>query len=328
MTQATPGTLARPIGADNSDEIIAAFPKDGSVPDRAIRLSLMRQLHEHYTAYLGGAQDFAEIPRLNCDAQFTEVEDSWLRWEDAQVDKDRLPRSAEELAGWFESLWRRHVQPAFCRYLAEEATLDEIAIFILAEELVDSRFDDLVALAQIGATGASKMTMAENYWDEMGEGNLDRMHSRLFEHSAQYMRRRLANHGISTAELGTMEVYQNANLVLMYGIQRRLAPRALAALGLMESSAPARFQAMVDGCTRHGVPADVIEYQRIHIDVDTGHGSEWLGDVLVPLARRSPRALREIGMGALTRERVANAYYERVWQQMRAVRQRGTRHGT
>jgi hypothetical protein len=68
------------------------------------------------------------------------------------------------------------------------------------------------------------------------------------------------------------------------------------------------------------VPADVIHYQRIHVHVDADHGAEWLENVLVPLAHHSPEALREIGMGALTRERVANAYYERVWQQMRAVR--------
>jgi hypothetical protein len=98
------------------------------------------------------------------------------------------------------------------------------------------------------------------------------------------------------------------------------APRALAAMGLMEYSAPARFQAMVDGCTRLGVPADVVLYQRIHVHVDADHGVEWLENVLVPLAHRSAGVLREIGMGALVRERVANAYYERVWQQMKATR--------
>jgi hypothetical protein len=327
MTQATSGNLTR-SASSNPEEITAAFPADGSAPDQTARLPLMRQLHAHYTAYLAGAGDFTEVPRLNGDPRFTEIEDAWLRWEDAQVNEDRLPRSAHEMVDWFEALSRRHVQPTFCRYLAEEATLDEIAVFFLAEELVDSRFDDLVALAQIGATGVSKMTMAANYWDEMGEGKLDGMHSRLFEHSARYMRRQLASRGIGPSELGTMEVYQNANLVLMYGIQRHLAPRALAALGLMESSAPARFRAMVDGCTRLGVPDDVIEYQRIHIDVDTGHGSEWIDHVLAPLAHHSPQALREIGMGALTRERVANAYYTRVWQQMRTVRSPGRRHGS
>jgi hypothetical protein len=319
MAGAVSGSLAhRPSITDG--DIAAAFPQDGSEPDKTVRLALMDLLHDHYTAYLGGAESFERVPRLNGDPQIAAVEEAWLRWENDRVDTGLLPQSPEGLADWFAALRARHVQPEFCRYLAEEATLNEIALFFLAEELVDSRFDDLVAMAQIGAGEVSKLTMAENYWDEMGEGKLEQMHTRLFEHSARYMRGRLAESAIDTSELNGMEVYENANLVLMYGIQRQLAPRALAAMGLMEYSAPTRFQAMVDGCTRLGIPADVIHYQRIHVHVDADHGAEWLENVLVPLAHHSPQALREIGMGALTRERVANAYYERVWQQMKAVR--------
>jgi hypothetical protein len=302
------------------EDIAAAFPLDGSAPDQDIRLALVNRLHSFYTAYLGGAAAFQDVPRLNTDPAITAVEDAWLRWEDALVDTSLLPESADGLAEWFGRLRDRHVQPEFCRYLAEEATLAEIAIFFLSEELVDSRFDDLVALAQIGAPDLSKLTMAENYWDEMGEGELEKMHTRLFEHSAKYMRAQLAERGIDPSGLDGMEVYENAGLVLLYSIHRHLAPRSLSAMGLMEYSAPVRFQAMVDGCTRLGVPADVILYQRIHVHVDADHGAEWLENVLVPLAHTSPQALREIGMGALVRERVANAYYDRVWEQMKAVR--------
>lgn len=319
MAEAISERLA-PGPAIADSDIAAAFPGPDRLPDRAARLALMRPLHDYYAAYLGGAETFQEVPRLNGDPRITAVEQAWLRWEDAQVDTAQLPTSAAGFADWFTRLRNRHVQPEFSSYLAEDATLAEIALFFLAEELVDSRFDDLVALVQIGAAATSKLTMAENYWDEMGEGELEHMHTRLFEHSAQYMRRRLADGRIDTSELAGPEVYENANLVLMYGIHRHLAPRALAAMGLMEYSAPPRFQAMVDGCTRLGVPEDVVEYQRIHVHVDSDHGAEWLEEVLVPLAGQSPEALREIGMGALTRERVATAYYERIWRQMRAVR--------
>lgn len=313
------GTLAPRLSSIDED-IAAAFPKDGSAPDKVARLALMNRLHKYYTAYLGGAETFQDVPRLNSDPQITAIEDGWIGWEDAQVDTALLPDSAESFSEWFTDLRDRHVQPEYCSYLANEANLNEIALFFLAEELVDSRFDDLVAMAQIGAGDVSKLTMAENYWDEMGEGNIEQMHTRLFEHSAKYMRQQLAEKGIDTSELEGMEVFENANLVLLYGINRHLAPRGLAAMGLMEYSAPTRFQAMVDGCTRLGVPADVILYQRIHVHVDADHGAEWLENVLVPLAKHSPQALRELGMGALVRERVANAYYDRVWQHMKAVR--------
>src|SRR5579863_3843046 len=188
------------------DDIAAAFPHNGAVPDKAVRLALMSRLQDHYSAYMAGAANFLHVPRLNADGELATIEDAWLRWEDAQVDQAQLPQTGAEFIDWFMQLRVRHVQPAFCRYLAEEATLNQIALFFLAEELVDSRFDDLVAMVQIGASGVSKLTMAENYWDEMGEGELERMHTRLFEHSAKYMRARLAENSIDVTALNGTEI--------------------------------------------------------------------------------------------------------------------------
>ena len=300
--------------------LAAAFPRGGQKPDDDVRLALFRRLHRHYADYLGGPESFRSIPRLDGDPEVTRLEDEWSRWMDGRVDHGRLPGSAGEFRDWFLALSADHVQKEFCRYLAEDATIAEIALFFLAEELVDSRFDDLVALAQLGSTGHTKLVMAENYWDEMGQGTLERMHTRLFDHSAIYMRERLADRGVTADDLICTEIFENACLTLMYGVHRHLVPRSLGALGLMEHSAPPRFAAMVAGCTRLGVPADVIEYQRIHVHVDEDHGAEWLDEVLTPLAHRSPEVAREIALGILTRERVANAYYRQVWQQMKALR--------
>lgn len=312
----------RPSGHSDISGIslAAALPADGSAPDREARLALFSKLHKHYAAYMAGPDAFLRIPRLNASRQIAALEDAWRRWEDAQVDPACLPADAKSFGDWFLELATGHVQPDFCRYVAREATLAELGLFFMAEELVDSRFDDLVAMVQIGAPPPSKLTMAENYWDEMGEGNIEQMHTRLFEHSARYMRQVLADRAVDSGRLLCTEIYENACLVLMYGVHRHLAPRALGAMGLMEHSAPARFQAMVDGCTRLGVPEDVITYQRIHIHVDADHGSEWLANVLVPLVGESPQVLREVSMGVLTRKRIADAYYERIWELMKAVR--------
>jgi len=292
-----------------------AFPESGT-PDPDARLELIKGLHAHYVAYMAGPEDFGRIPGLNLDGRIRSIEREWLRWQDAQVDPTTLPTTAVEFKEWFLAEADGHTQPEFCRYLAEQATLDEIAYFFLAEELVDGKFDDLMALVQIGATGVTKLTIAENYWDEMGHGTLDEMHTRMFEHSARYMRARLAEKGIEYGRLYCHQVYENAALLLMYGIHRHLVPRALGAMGVLEQSASPRFQAMVDGCERLGVPSDVIEYQRIHVHVDADHGAEWFAGVFTPLVDKSPELLREISLGVATRIRVANAYYSEVWRQM------------
>ncbi|MDG9701251.1 iron-containing redox enzyme family protein [Streptomyces sp. DH37] len=296
-----------------------AFPAVGE-GDRDVRLRIFRRLHAHYVAYMAGPEDFSSIPRLNHDSDIAAIEDAWLAWEDGRVGADSLPRTGEEFRGWFLRTADLHTQPEFCRYLAEEATLNEIALFFMGEELVDSKFDDLMAMVQIGTQGHTKLTIAENYWDEMGEGNIEHVHTRMFEHSARYMRAHLDAAGVDYSNLHFAEAYENAALLLQYGVHRHLNPRALGAMGVLEQSASPRFQAMVDGCRRLGVPEDVIDYQRIHVHVDADHGAEWFEGVFVPLVDRSPELLREISLGVLTRVRVANSYYQRIWDAMRELR--------
>jgi len=50
----------------------------------------------------------------------------------------------------------------FFTWLAEESTLEELSFYIAMEEQVDGRFDDVIALAQLGMTGDMKLALAEN----------------------------------------------------------------------------------------------------------------------------------------------------------------------
>lgn len=302
-----------------ADQLGSAFPDHGT-PDPQTRLSLLGRLHEHYVAYMAGPEAFASIPRLNTDPEITAIEDAWLAWEDAQDATADLPADGAAFREWFLAVADAHTQPEFCDYLAHEANLEEMALFFMGEELVDSKFDDLMAMVQIGTEGHTKLTIAENYWDEMGEGDINGVHTRMFEHSAVYMRDCLDKAGIDRGQLYCPEAYENACLLLMYGIHRHLNPRALGAMGVLEQSASPRFQAMVDGCDRLGVPSDVIDYQRVHVHVDADHGAEWFDGVFVPLVDRSPALLRAISIGVATRVRVANGYYRHIWQAMRALR--------
>jgi hypothetical protein len=293
-----------------------AFPADSGAVDQQARLTLLRGLHSYYDAYMGGPERFATIPELNTNPAIRAIEARWLDWEDRQIAAEPLPESQGEFLDWFHHVADQHTQPEFSHYLAHEATLPELALFFLAEELVDGKFDDIMALVQTGTKGVTKMTIAENYWDEMGEGDFAKVHTTLFDHSAKYMRAELDKIGLDESGLICTEIYENANLLLMYGIHRRLNPRALGAMGVLEQSASPRFQAMVDGCERVGVPEDVIEYQRMHVHVDADHGEEWVKGVFTPLVAADPQLRDEISRGVLTRVRVANAYYVKVWDQM------------
>jgi len=311
-----------PTDIDTVQSIVErAFPRaPGRAGDEIARLELLKQLHTYYVGYISGPENFAKIPRLNLDEEIRRIEDRWLHWADDRVNSFELPDEAQDFHDWFLSVADAHTQADFNEYLAQEASLEEIALFFLAEELVDSKFDDLMAMVQIGTQGLTKLTIAENYWDEMGEGHLEQMHTRLFDHSAKYMRERLDAVGFDYSTLQFSQVYENASLLLAYGIHRHLNPRAIGAMGVLEQSASPRFQAMVDGCERLQIPEDVIEYQRIHVHVDADHGAEWTKGVFLPLVEKSPELLRQISLGIATRVQVANDYYSQAWARMKALR--------
>ncbi len=321
---APPANAIPAMRAINPDVVGRAFPATGE-GDPAARLEALRHLHSHYMAYLAGGQDFERIPRLNTDPGIQEIERAWHAARESRLDPASLPESVEEFSEWFLTTAGDHEQPEFCRYLGDEATLPEIALFVAAEELVDGKFDDLVAMVQVGMTGPAKMTIAENYWDEMGRGDPEQVHTTLFASSSAYMIDLLASHGVGVDGVGvdgleSAEIYENACLLMYYGIHRHLVLRALGAMGVLEQSASPRFEAMVRGCARAGAPDHVIEYQRLHIHVDANHGKEWFENVLLPLAGTSPEALREICVGVRTRVDVADDYYRTIWERMRRLR--------
>jgi hypothetical protein len=314
------GSATDTVSLDISPDVVErAFPATGD-GDSTARLEALRRLHSHYTAYLAGGQEFERIPQLNTDPGIRKIERAWHAALESRLDPTSLPESVDEFSEWFLTTAGNHEQPEFCRYLEYEATLPEIALFIAAEELVDGKFDDLVAMVQVGLTGPAKMTIAENYWDEMGRGDPGQVHTTLFASSSAYMIDLLASHGVGVEGLESAEIYENACLLMYYGIHRRLVLRALGAMGVLEQSASPRFEAMVRGCVRAGAPDHVIEYQRLHIHVDANHGKEWFENVLRPLAGTSPEALREICVGVQTRVAVADDYYRIIWSRMRRLR--------
>jgi hypothetical protein len=186
------------------------------------------------------------------------------------------------------------------------------------EEQVDGRFDDVIALAQLGMSGRMKLVLAENFWDEMGHGHLEHMHTRLFAESADPMRRHLE--GLDVAALVPAQALANGNLLLMLALDRRHAARLLGALAILEHTAPYRFSRTVRGLRRLGMPEKVVQYHELHVEVDAHHGKQLFEQVLQPLAARSPEALREICIGCLMRFNIALDYYASLSRTMEQLR--------
>ncbi len=300
---------------DNTvEDVRLAFPADGTAPDPQAQLTCMRDLHQHYMQFFVSpvqsltAQDWVATDRL------TTIEREWNRHEEARVNDSnpQLPATAEEFKDWFEAVAEVHEYHDICDYLRSEASLLDIALMVHAEGKVESYFDDLMALAQIGSPMVTKMTIASNYWDEMGNGKHDAAHTVMLDHTAAWMKEHALGREFDFGLLEIPEAYANACVLLMYSLRRNYLLRGLGALGLLERTAPARFEATVEGLKRLGVPADVYRYEATHVVVDHDHSREWVDGVFTPTIKENPDTIAELAMGVLVRGNVAKDFFYRI----------------
>ncbi|MBK8011093.1 MAG: iron-containing redox enzyme family protein [Deltaproteobacteria bacterium] len=282
--------------------------------------AFQRRLNEHYTSIICEPTNFDKVPDdIDTLLEIRKMEDGWHNWELARIADRRTPDTVDAFLPWYDDLKAEHWTKvsALFDFLAKESKPRHIAYYVSLEEQVDGKFDDVIALAQLGLQGREKLTIADNYWDEMGRGALDKMHTRMFAYSGAHMQRMLRADGIEHFEI-PYQALKNGNLQLMYGLRRRHVGRLLGALGILEDTASQRFKATVEGMERCGFPKDVIEYHAAHVHFDSNHGEEWLENVLLPMFGRNPRLIREVSGGMLTRLHVAVDYYDSVVSWIRA----------
>jgi hypothetical protein len=301
-------------------DIQLAFPEtDAVAPEPGAQLSCLRELHQHYLKFFTPPAQSLAVTDLEASERIVQIETQWNRYEEARARAvaPSLPTTLDEFNDWFLTTADEHEYRDICDYLAQDASLLDIALLVLAEAKVDSRFDDIMALAQVGSSGLTKMTIARNYWDEMGNGDYSGVHTALFDHTSDWMRDHVAiPGGIDLGILEFAEVYANAAELLMYNLRRQYILRGLASIGLLEQTAPARFAATAAGCRRLGVPDHVVTYQRIHASVDQEHGREWIDGVFTPIMKQNPDAIAEVALGVVIRGNIASAFFHKVYKNL------------
>ena len=169
--------------------------------------------------------------------------------------------------------------PDVYRWVADDGSLDEIVAFLTLEGGPDGGFDDLVAACQIGIAGVPKVEMAQNYWDEMGRGRPDDVHTGLHHR----MVRALGVEAVPRDEQ-PIEALERAALGSTLATNRWLQPEMVGALGLIELQAGPRCRKVIAGLKRVDAPADALPFYEEHAVADPRHGKDWLDKVVAPLA--------------------------------------------
>ncbi len=199
--------------------------------------------------------------------------------------------------------------PEVYRWLAEEASWEQIVDFLAHEGGPDAGFDDLVALAQVGIHDGPKVTLGANYWDEMGRGELSQVHTVLHDDlvAASRMPR------LPRSEL-PVEALHRTVLGGVLATNRSLQPELLGALGLLEMQAGPRCRSVLAALRRVDAPEGTLPFYEEHAVADPRHGKEWLDHVVAPLEEQFPEWGPRMVDGARWRHQANHRFFETIRQ--------------
>jgi hypothetical protein len=283
-------------GDDALHDLADATP--GDERDRLRTLQVIHDLHVGPIDRVGDAVRFQHHPAVA--ALKLRLEHEVLASLDAVVE----PASdADDAVAAIRAIARQDQVPTVYEWLAADATWDELVDFLALEGGPDAGFDDLVAACQVGLRGEPKLELARNYWDEMGRGELDEIHTEL-------------HHRLSTAiDLPRIPPDRQPTSGLLRGTlggilatNRILQPEMVGALGLLELQAGPRCRQVVKALQRLDAPADALPFYEEHRDVDPHHGKAWLDHVVTPLGE-DPRWAAGMIRGARWRAASNSAFF-------------------
>jgi hypothetical protein len=260
-------------GADALDELADATPVD-----RRDALLALLAIHDLHTAPIDALGDRVRWQHHPAIARLKwRLEERFLAWLDAEDEAIDWDLPAEPVAA-LRTLGARGLVPEVYVWLAEDATYDELVAFLTLEGGPDGGFDDLVAACQIGLDGEAKLELAQNYWDEMGNGSLDAVHTELHRRLARALgitalpRTRQPLEGLERAALGSV-----------LATNRHLQREMVGALGLIELQAGPRCRKVVAALKRLYAPADALPFYEEHAVADPRHGKDWVDHVVATL---------------------------------------------
>jgi hypothetical protein len=215
------------------------------------------------------------------------------------------PRSPDDAVAAMRAIGGRDLVPPVYDWLAERAELGELVEFLAVEGGPDGGFDDLVAMGQVGLDGLPKLALAANYWDEMGRGELDAVHTNLHRDLGAALELR----GPAPEE-APIEALERAALTGVLATNRAFQPELLGALGLLELQAGPRCRRVVAGLRRVGAPEGALPFYEEHAHADPVHGRDWLDRAVAPLVERFPEWGPRIVAGATWRAAVNRRLFD------------------
>ncbi|MCW2499127.1 MAG: hypothetical protein JWN87_803 [Frankiales bacterium] len=295
--------VAQALRTGELDPLVGRQPVDRR--DRFLTLLTVYDLHTAPLEQVGDAARHQGHPAV-ADVK-TRLEAAWLaELELAWSEAGRLEEATtpERAVTAMRAVAARDRLPAAYKWLADTADWEQLVDFLALEGGPDGGFDDLVSACQVGLSGSAKLELAQNYWDEMGNGDPDAVHTVLHERLVEAV----AMPRIPRGEL-PVEALERAALGGLLATNRWLQPEMLGALGLLELQAGPRCRLVLKAFDRLGAPAAAYPFYVEHAEVDPRHGKDWVEKAIVPTVAERPEWGPRIVKGAWWRSSVNLGFF-------------------
>jgi hypothetical protein len=248
--------------------------------------------HQHHPAV-------AELKRRLEQEWLAELEQAWAQA--GTLDEATTP---ERAVAAMRAVAARDRLPAAYHWLADTADWTQLVDFLALEGGPDGGFDDLVAACQVGLRGSAKLELAQNYWDEMGNGDPAGVHTVLHDRLVAAVRMpRIARTELPVPAL------ERAALGGLLATNRWLQPEMLGALGLLELQAGPRCRMVLRAFDRLGAPQEAYPFYAEHAEVDPRHGKDWVEKAIAPTVAEHPEWGPRIVKGAWWRATANLAFF-------------------
>ncbi len=219
-----------------------------------------------------------------------------------------IPSNPDDFLVWIKSIIRQHsafTHPFYNQFLRYNANKQDIKYYLAQECTLDPRFDDLLALMQIGMPSQVKLELAANYWDEMGCGKESEIHTLMFSQVLQAFD--VTEHYV--ADNLSLSALISGNLSSYLTLYRQNVYKAMGYFGVTEYVAPFRFNNLILAAERLGM-GDSVDYHRLHVVIDAKHANSWFKNAILPVVTMQPELAKDIVMGALLRLNSSKLYLD------------------
>jgi len=279
--------------------------------DRRDRFLVLLALYDLHTAPLEELGDAARFQHHPAVAEVkARLEAEWL-WELDAAWQAAGPLAEasgpEQVVRAMRAVAAKDRLPEAYKWVAKQATWPQVVDFLALEGGPDGGFDDLVAVCQVGLSGSAKLELAKNYWDEMGQGHAEGVHTTLYEQLVEAIDMpRLPREQVPVQAL------ERAALGGLMATNRWLQPEMIGALGLLELQAGPRCRLVLQAFDRLGAPGAAYPFYVEHAEVDPVHGKDWMDKAIEPLAEQRPEWGPRLVKGAWWRSTINLAFFTAV----------------